>query len=135
MLQFSRYFSFPITLLVIASCGSGDCDENSAAVDEARALSQARLAQMYFDMERLHDSGETYNRVPKNSDSAPPAFADIQYHNIILSNLRARLLLEGCFDHYVILYFEGIVDDREPMIRLQWGELTGSKVLWRSNRS
>ncbi len=135
MPQFVRIICLPIVVLTFISCNSGDCSEDSPAVREARALSQERLTRMYSDMERLHESGQTYHRVPKISDSAPSEFADIQYNDIILSDLRIRLALEGCFDHYVLLYFYGIVDDREPMISLQWGETSGSEVLWRSGPS
>ena len=44
-------------------------------------------------------------------------------------------MLEGCFDHFVIMYFHGIgtfKDRKEPEILLVWGEHSGrgEDILW-----
>ena len=51
-------------------------------------------------------------------------------------------MLQGCFDHYVYLHFEGFTQNQEyepeRQIVLSWGEFepqAGSEVLWADNES
>lgn len=126
-----------MTALVCASVTSscipvGDCDENSTSVQWARQLSQARLERLYKDMKRFADTGKKFYRAQKGSKESPPELADLEYYDVILDDLRARLMLAGCFDHYIVISLEGVVDDRSPRIALSWGEHeeAGSETLW-----
>ena len=111
---------------------SANCTESSDSVKWARSLSQDRLSKLHRQMVVLERSDESYNRVELESDRSPNELSDLIYHDILIDSHRARLMLEGCFDHYVIMSFAGVVDDNPPAVNLMWGEHneTGSEQLW-----
>lgn len=109
------------------------CDEDSGAVTYARSLPQERLARLYQDVKSFAKEGRTLYRIESTSDLAPFELADLRYHDILMDgSYRSRIMLEGCFDHYVILDFEGIYDGKAGAIMLSWGEGPGygKQQLW-----
>jgi hypothetical protein len=53
----------------------------------------------------------------------------------VSADFSPRITLEGCFDHFVFLGFEGIpgeLSQRKPKVLLSWGDGTDSEVetLW-----
>ncbi len=125
----------------LGGCGF-TCDEDSKGVRYARSLSEERLAKLYFDMEKLSSD----NSVPDSGYSSwdenrafPEQFSDLQV--VRVRPHYANIMVEGCFDHYVYMNFEGYGRLKEyyPQRRivLSWGEheTKGSEVLWQETTS
>ena len=114
------------------------CGEDSEAVAYARSLSSERLERLYHDMElfsrnkKVPMTGyQTYNE----EAYVPDEFADL---DVALVRPRdGNIMVEGCFDHYIYLKFEGVgrlsrQADKKRII-LNWGEHpphAGSEILW-----
>ncbi len=129
-------FGVPIALVAI---GFGDasnaCWEDSEAVNRARALSAERLSALYRDMKTYATADSTplqgYSRIPGDR-AIPVAFADLGAAKV--RPAQANIMLEGCMDAYVDLWFEGLTNPGEPArIVLTWGDHheTGQQVLWK----
>jgi len=114
------------------------CDEESEAVAYARSLSEERLARLYKDMELYSQSKDTprigYAPKQENSD-VPEAFADLDVVRVKPS--WGVIVVQGCFDHGVYLYFRGIGISKDhkgkKQIAVGWGEVpphSGTEVLW-----
>ena len=109
------------------------CDENSSAVEYARSLSDERLARLYSSMEKYSKLEDTplfgYNL---QQDSVPEEFSDLNVARIRPKD--GNIMVEGCFDHYVYLNFEGysMFTSDQRNISVSWGEGTnaGSEILW-----
>jgi hypothetical protein len=112
--------------------------EDSDAVAYARSLSKERLKKLYDDMEEYSKKQDTppygYIAYGKNA-VVPEPFSDLKVKKI--RPRRGNIMVEGCFDHYVYLDFEGIGPgkkyDKKRQIVLWWGEhppTRGSQVLW-----
>lgn len=128
--------------LALSSCDV-TCDEDSDGVLYARSLSQERLARLYYDMERF----STNDSVPANgydslikSAAYPREFSDLEVAKIRPED--ANIMVQGCFDHYVYLHFQGYgrLQELYPERRivLSWGEhdeTSGTEVLWREAAS
>jgi hypothetical protein len=121
-----------ISSLSGCSSSQGACDEQSEAVQYAKALSQNRLDKLYTDIKSFAESGREFHRVESNSQASPEELSDLLYQDILLDGLRSRILLKGCFDHYVILKFNGIYNEQPSSIILSWGEGSnyGKQQLW-----
>jgi hypothetical protein len=109
-----------------------DCGPESTAVAKARSLSGAELAHLYDEMSDLVRLHPTAHSVP--AELWPPSVAALHPRNVS-ADLSPRVTLEGCFDHYVFLRFEGIPGELTPSERkvlLSWGEGSDSGVetLW-----
>ncbi len=113
------------------------CDESSEAVEYARSLSSARLAQLYEDMEaHSKKPGLPFNGFHRYSEEEklPEPFSDLQVR--LVRPYEANIMVEGCFDHYVYLNFYGMgVNAKmhpQKEIVLSWGEHedSGQEVLW-----
>lgn len=131
-------------LLAPALSGCGfTCDEDSEGVRYARTLSQERLAKLYYDMEEF-SSNHTVPISGYSSHDEERAFPD-QFSDLQVARIRpheGNIMVQGCFDHYVYLEFEGIGQFKdhypERRIVLGWGEhedTTGSEVLWQESAS
>lgn len=137
---------FSIILQTSGTLGMGiirnyDCSESSEAVTYARSLSKERLEKLYYDMERLSTDPSMptsgYCKIElKNGESFPEPFSDLEVDEIRPAD--GRIMLEGCFDHFVIMFFEGFEHrgriEAERRIVLVWGEFepdAGSQVLWK----
>jgi hypothetical protein len=71
---------------------------------------------------------------PLTLESTPPAIRALAPRVVHVVD-RPRIVLEACFDHFVIMSFHGLPGDPlggEPSIELVWGEHSdaGSKTLW-----
>lgn len=121
-----------ISLLSGCSSSQSACDEQSEAVQFAKTLSQNRLDKLYADIKSFAESGQEFHRVESNSKVSPEELSDLLYQDILLDGLRSRILLKGCFDHYVILNFNGIYNDKPDSIILSWGKGSnyGKQQLW-----
>ncbi len=111
---------------------SRGCGKDSEAAEYARSLSQDRLAQLYNDMEiyysqrkSSHEDIHMYNK-----EQIPETFSDLEVTRI--SPSRAHIMVEGCFDNYMYMYFNGIENssDKKEII-LSYGEFeTITEILW-----
>ena len=116
-----------------------NCDEGSEAVAYGRSLTQYSLQRLFIDMEAFsresHGAPRDISTPP--GDTLPPPFADIDAVFVRLRNQRLMIRLEGCFDHHVDLWFDGILeqDKRPRQIVLSWGQFShsGYEVLWSEN--
>lgn len=138
----SLAIAVPLVLIVMLNVFTGpipSCTEDSNAVKYARSLSSERLANLYEDMYKFYTnktspSGGYY--VSSGEMEIPLEFADLKVARIRPAD--ANIMIEGCFDHYVYLHFEGyrFKDALElKQIVLSWGEHTnaGKEVLWAEN--
>lgn len=114
------------------------CDEGSAAVAYARQLPKARLAKLYTQMEQLveHSSEQQLDLYADTFGRLPEPFNDLDAVKIRPET--AGIMLEGCFDTFVFLHFEGIGrinNGSQRQIILSWGEHegAGSEVLWQDS--
>ena len=110
-----------------------DCGPDSAAVAKARALSDDQLTKLYDEMDDLAKQDPTAYSVP--AESWPPAIAALRPRKVSI-DVSPRIMLEGCFDHFVYLKFGGVPGEltpTEPKIVLSWGEPpdVGAETLWR----
>ena len=124
-------------LILVGGCGdpADGCDESSSAVAYARSIPKDRLAQLYRDAKAQLKSGQTLQRAGPGTGNGPTWLDDLTYRNVILDNARTRILLRGCFDHFVFIQINGISDRRSfygNSLLLVWGEgpTAGSEVLW-----
>jgi len=130
-------------LLVLIVVGSAvfvpnyDCSSTSPAVARARALSQEELAALYAEMAELSSKEKLSPWFASVSlvDELPKRVAMLEPQKVRFD--RPSIVLEGCFDHSVIMYFNGIPATKlarhEPGIDLQWGEFepeSGHEQLW-----
>ena len=115
------------------SCGPS-CDGNSKAAKYARSLSQERLRQLYFDMER-------YARDERTPDDGwfvfegrevPEPFRDLKVARI--RPREANIMVEGCMDEFIYLDFGGFggIGPRAITLSYATGVYTQeSEVLWK----
>lgn len=118
-----------------------NCNEDSEAVSYARSLTQERLEKLYYDMERLSndESIPAFGYRRKDGENLPEPFEDLKV--VKIRPREGNIMIEGCFDHYVFLYFKGY-DKRskfetEKRIVLSWGERepqAGTQVLWKEDK-
>lgn len=112
----------------------GGCGEGSRYVAYARSIPEVRIKKMYFDLKKYVDKGQEFRWIRGNQKESPVDFSDINYKNLYLSkrSFKSRFLLNGCFDHHIIIYFSGVIDDDTPSAKLVWGEgpSAGSEILW-----
>ena len=113
------------------------CGEDSAAVSYARSLPPERLKKLYRDMERysqMEDIPIDGYYVGDDRQEIPEAFSDLKVRKI--RPYEGNIMVEGCFDHYIYLRFQGVgmsAESEEKKIILNWGEHppnTGTEVLW-----
>jgi hypothetical protein len=109
-----------------------DCGPESAAVAKARSLSQARLAGLHAEMSRLAGQDPSAHSIP--AELWPPAVASLHPRKVS-ADFAPRIMLEGCFDHFVFLQFEGTPGEltpRTPKVLVSWGEgpNSGVETLW-----
>lgn len=97
---------------MLSGCGSS-CDGNSKAANYARSLSSERLRQLYQDMERYskdertpHEGWGTFR-----PEEIPDAFRDLKVVRIRPRD--ANIMIEGCFDEFLYLDFNGF-DGKGP---------------------
>ncbi len=128
-------------ILLIAFIAFGiwmpSCDEDSEAVQLAKAISQERLSKLYLDMERYSEMEDIapfgYSEGSEKA-AIPNEFVDLTPAKV--RPIDGNIMLEGCFDHYVYLRFNGIGFTKElydaKEIILSWGEgpNAGSVKLW-----
>ena len=129
---------FFVGMCSIVSFNMPSCGENSEAVSYARSLSKERLSKLYTDM-------ELYSKVPDQPIDGyhayqENAFVPKEFEDLKVAKIRPRegnIMIEGCFDHYVYLRFEGVGyskdDNDKNQIILSWGEHpldAGSEILW-----
>ena len=124
----------------LTGCKETDCGFDSEAVVVTRGLSQERLARLYRDMERDHydltipRSG--WGIGSQNTD-LPERYNDLAV--VRVSPALGNIMLNGCFDHYSMLYFHGFgeADPARRFVELIWGEPhsqgAGKWVIWRAN--
>lgn len=117
-----------------------DCSETSEAVAFARSLPAERLEKLYYDMERLSadksfPTGGYASFELNEGEKFPEPFSDLEAVKIRPRD--GNIMIEGCFDHYVMLYFEGYgrMKELQPdrRIILAWGEWepdAGTQILW-----
>jgi hypothetical protein len=108
-----------------------NCDKDSDAANYARSLSDERLAALYSDMARMYKMNDVPYEGYTSFDpkGLPKEFADLKIKKV--RPKQANIMVEGCFDHYMYLHFNGISDDEPKQIVLQYGEHpVGSEVLW-----
>lgn len=146
VLTFLRYAVLTIVALYGASCTAmfflwGDmavsCYEDSEAVAYARSLPKERLAKLYYDLEKasLDPALGYFDEIWAGSKGEfPEPFSDIKAFGI--RPKRESIMLNGCFDHYVIFDFHGFESNKKyhpkRQIILSWGEhdSAGSEVIW-----
>jgi hypothetical protein len=104
--------------LVLASLMFGDipgCGEDSPSVAYARSLSQETLAQLYLDMERHWANEDTPYAVGYQlgieGQYVPEEFTHLKARKVRPE--QQNIMLEGCFDEFVYLQFEGFSLDAE----------------------
>jgi len=103
------------------------CSPDSEAAKYTRSLSQTRLQRLYTDMKRYHDLGKGGNI----EYMALPEFSDLEVRTI--RPLIALIKVEGCFDNYMYMRFQGVSNKKEPGIYLTCGEFgdeCGYELLW-----
>lgn len=99
--------------------------------------------KLYYDMERLSTDSSVpiggYYRFDENR-AFPEQFSDLQVVRVRPHD--ENIMVEGCFDHYVYMNFEGYGPLKkyypERRIVLRWGEhenTKGSEVLWQETNS
>jgi len=109
-----------------------DCGPESAAVAQARSLSQSQLARLYDEMSDLASRDPSAHSIP--AELWPPTVAALHPRNVS-ADFSPRVTLEGCSDHFVFLRFEGTsgeLSPQQPRVLLSWGEGTdaGVETLW-----
>jgi hypothetical protein len=119
-----------------------NCNEDSEAVAYARSLSPDRLEKLYYDMEQLsEDESVPFSGfMRRDGQDFPEPFRDLEV--VKIQPRDENIMIEGCFDHYVYLHFEGFGEEpgsgSARQIILSWGEWepqAGSQVLWREDES
>ena len=125
---------------LVTSCGdpASGCGEGSSAVAFARSLPDDRLVRLYEDAKDHVETGKPLIRVGPLDGDAPEWLSDLTYRNITLDGTRSRIMLNGCFDEFVIIYIPGVpgmYEDESPALILSWGEgpAAGEEVLWSSD--
>ncbi|WP_339075412.1 hypothetical protein [Teredinibacter turnerae] len=114
-----------IGLMVLAGLMFGDsrgCGKDSEAAEYARSVSQERLAKLYKDMEiyYLNSEGEFDDIYLQSNQDIPIEFRDLEV--VRISPGRNHIMVEGCFDNYMYMYFRGISTKEEKEIILSYGE-------------
>jgi hypothetical protein len=109
-----------------------DCGAQSPAVAKARQLSQSQLARLHAEMSDLARRDPGAHSI--SAELWPSTIAALQPKKVS-ADLSPRITLEGCFDHYVFLKFEGTssqLGPGQPRILLSWGEGpdAGEETLW-----
>ncbi len=130
------HFRNPILIALTAlltACGS--CGSNDDAVALARSLSQARLAQLFREVQSLRpaaDLGRTHIDIRAGM---PDTFKylDPQSITITIDARTARVHLSGCADDKVLLVVKGIGNNDRKKIVLLPGESKDASVLWQSD--
>ena len=138
----SLIIAVPLILIVVFIVFTGpipSCTEDSDAVRYARSLSSERLSILYNDMKKFYinktsPAGGYY--VSSGEMEIPIEFKDLEVAKIRPAD--ANIMIEGCFDHYVYLHFEGYRFKKAPEIKqitLSWGEHSnaGKEILWAEN--
>ena len=130
--------------LVLFTTFKSDCSENSAEADYARSISEERLAKLFDqlleiklsdDLKRQDSSKWRDVIFPEGVDVPyeyiPKELTDLEFYNIRISKIRSRIMLKGCFDHYLTLNIQGLYNEGKPQITLNWGQVTNkNEVLW-----
>jgi len=126
---------------IFMSNNISSCGEDSEAVAYARSLPKERLRKLYADMKRYSKRSdippEGY-QLWLEKNKVPKEFTDLKVINVRPD--RGYIVVEGCFDHYVLLKFKGIgyisrKNSIKDEIILSWGEYpvdSGSEVLWKN---
>ena len=128
---------FSLFLMSHFFLGINNCNENSEAVAYARNLSNERLGRLYASMMNYSQSVDT-SVIGYGNDSylpeLPPEFQDIKA--IRVDPVRGDILLAGCFDEFVHLWFKNLDGDGQPKIELTWGAAPGEnrrEIIWQEN--
>ncbi len=132
--------SLPLIVIVIFALifPVNSCQEDSEAVAYARSLSSERLRKLYYDMERYSRKDDLPMGgylIGNENYVVPEEFSDLNV--VVVRPSRGSIMVEGCFDHYIYLRFNGVghlakPEDKKEII-LNWGEHlpnTGTQVLW-----
>lgn len=122
-----------LTVNLFGGFSMADCSEDSPAAEYARDLPQERLARLYGEIKAISESENFVGRVSINSERAPTELSDLEYGYLVADSPRyTRIMLEGCFDHHVVLRFMGLEGEEPPSIILTWGEGPGAgqEQLW-----
>ena len=129
--------SFQCILLFLFGCSLtaftfADCSSDSKEVQYAKNINQERLALLYNQTKQLTEADVFLPKISSNSEKAPKEFNDLEYINVHLIGSTARFMLQGCFDHFVIIRINGINSKQEASITLEYGEGPDFKqeILW-----
>ncbi|MFT7561836.1 MAG: hypothetical protein ACI93R_003767 [Flavobacteriales bacterium] len=118
----------------IALGGGRGCSEHSQALGYVRSLSQERLEQLYTDIVRYADKDVESLPGGIHTDTEDVA---IEFQDLLVESIQpthGQITVEGCFDHYVYLYFDGIrkSNNGAPAIRVTYGKDEDAKeeTIW-----
>ncbi|MDX2111881.1 MAG: hypothetical protein SFY80_16755 [Verrucomicrobiota bacterium] len=130
--------------VLVSGCGFPRCDEKSRAVVMARSLSTERLEVLYEDMRihrrKLESEGDEkprlreYNSITGN---IPDEFSDLNPKKVRPTGSDPNIMLEGCFDEFVYLFFNGIGENQRAgdsipgIILVYTGSPEHGEVLWK----
>lgn len=116
---------------------SNACWEGGEAVAKARELSTERLSALYRDMKVYATDEDTPFEGYSGSAGEwpiPAEFADLGATRV--RPAQANIMLEGCVDAFVDLWFEGLTNpDESARIVLTWGDHheSGDQTLWQES--
>jgi len=137
--------SLLVCLLIIGFFFFPKCDGDSPKADYARSISKDRLEMLYLSLVKiktaheeqtrahLRKAGIDYFDMPLNIsyEKSPDDIKDIEFINIRISKHSSRIMLEGCFDHFLMMNIKGLYGEENPKIELNWGEFKSwSETLW-----
>lgn len=120
-----------IVSMALLSHEAPRCDKDSDAANYARSLSEERLTELYRDMERMYkmDEGPYEGYTSFDKQGLPKEFSDLKIKRV--RPKQTSIMVEGCFDHYMYMYFKGISNAEPKQIILRYGEHPiGMEVLW-----
>lgn len=120
-------------MFLLLGCDGTQCDEQSEKVKFAKSLSQERLYSLFESIKKYRSEGHTHPFEKGSQHSPiPKEFSDIDPLKIRVERKLPTIMLEGCFDHFVLLLFYGVEEEGKGKILLQWGEGStgGRQLLW-----
>ena len=146
LIKWSAALLFAVFLCVVITFDffEPDCSESSLEADYARSISDERLAKLFDQLleikltdDLIRSDLSNYQNIVLptgirvSHEYSPRELKDLKFDNVRISKRSSRLMLKGCFDHFLTLNIHGLYDGEKPKITLNWGVTTHqSETLW-----
>ena len=149
ILKFVKWSALSLIVLFICAVAifsifKPNCSGDSAEADYARSISEERLAKLFDQLLEIKLADDLKRQDPSKwrdvtfpegihvpHEYIPKELKDLEFYNVRISKIHSRIMLKGCFDHFLTLNIQGLYGEGNPKITLNWGEIKSeNEVLW-----